>query len=83
MNKTEILLTDVMRSRIHEMNVEYGSLFLLKKLKEDLLAIHRNRYGSRFYYCPPSQPARCSGGCQRCWDKDVDEFKRKGELPCL
>lgn len=82
MTKIEILLTDVMRSRIHEMNVEYGSLFLLEKLKEDLRMANTNRYGL-FFYCPPSQQVGCPGSCQSCWDKDVDEFKRKGELPCL
>jgi hypothetical protein len=83
MIRTEILLTDIMRSRIYETEGDCASQFLLKKLKEDLLAIHMNRYGSMFHYCPPSQPVGCPGGCQSCWDKDVDEFKRKGELPCL
>lgn len=83
MTKTEILLTDIMRSRTYETGCGCASQFLLEKLKEDLRAIHTNRYGSLFCYCPPSQPVGCPGGCQGCWDKDVEEFRKKGESPCL
>ena len=83
MNKTEILLTDIMRSRIYETDVDRNPWFLLEKLKKDLRAAHTNRYGSLFEHCPPSRSFGCSGSCQSCWDQDVEKFKRKGEAPCL
>ena len=83
MNKIEILLTDVMRSRIYGKEGDCASQFILRELKEDLLAIHRNRHGSMFHCCPLSQSVECHWDCQGCWDKDVEEFKRKGEAPCL
>lgn len=87
MRRIEILLTDVMRTRIYlgqRTGDYYTPRFLLDSLKRDLKMANKGNYN--YFSCPSNISAiseGCPNDCQACWNKAIDNFEKEEESPCL
>ena len=81
MRRIEILLTDVMKTRIYLRQGYYTPRFLLNRLKIDLKMANKGNYN--YFPCPLNISECCPNDCQACWNKAIDNFEKEEESPCL
>lgn len=84
MRRIEILLTDVMRSRIYlgqRAGESYTPRLLLYKLERNLEMANKGNYN--YFFCPSNISEGCPNDCQACWNKAIDNFEKEEESPCL